>query len=74
MEIVMKLSDWLDKQGISIRDLGKQTKISSSQIWRIANGESWPSRDAAVTLIEATNAEVTADDLFNIPKRMRKVA
>lgn len=65
---------WLKKNKKSYRNAGDDLGIGESSVWRIAHGEHWASRDLGVKIIEYTGGEVTADDVWNVPVRLRRAA
>ena len=70
----MKLSEYLKKNRITIKDFSKKVGVSDVQVGRILNGTRNPSLHLGKKIEEATNQEVSIGDLFNpeAPSRLKK--
>ena len=63
-EVKMKLEKYLKKQGISIREFSRMTKISASGICRYISGQRTPTLKTIKKISSATNGEVTTEDFI----------
>lgn len=61
---MLELRIYLIKNHISIKDFAERIKYSRSQISNILNGASKPSKRLMITIEQATNGEVKAEDLL----------
>ena len=70
----MKLSEYLKKNRITIKDFSKKVGVSDVQVGRILNRTRNPSLHLGKKIEEATNQEVSIGDLFNpeAPSRLKK--
>lgn len=57
------LKKYLLDRDITLHSFSKTIERSVATVWKICNG-SWPSRDTAKRIKEATNGEVTPNDLL----------
>lgn len=62
----MKLSDWLEKQGLKPSQFAKKIGKSSSTITRIINGEHRPSLALMDLICETTNGAVAPNDFASV--------
>ena len=60
----MKLSEYLDRQQINIAQFARMAKIPQPTLWRIARGKVSPRPLNALRIEQATNGEVTRDELL----------
>lgn len=67
----MTLDDFLRANDMSERRFGLLIEASQSQVHRLRTGESWPSKDLAVKIVEATHGQVTANDFLPPPTKRR---
>lgn len=62
----MKLSEYLDRNNLSLGQLAKQCGTSASTILRMKESEVAPSKRVAEALWRATGGQVTPNDLFGL--------
>ena len=60
---MVKLKDYFDKKGIHPVKFATKNNISTTSIYRYMRGETSPSRERAKIIVEATEGEVTMNDL-----------
>jgi hypothetical protein len=66
---LMDLRTWIDKQGAgALRALSNKSGVPYETLWRAADKRHQLRLDYAARIIEATNGEVTVDDLVLAPK------
>lgn len=71
----MTLDDYLSAEGNSVSALAERAGTSAVSIHRILYGDQKPSADMIRAIVEATDGEVTADDLiFGAPRRKKERA
>lgn len=63
----MKLSQWLDEQGIHRIRFAMLAGISQPYVTELCQGSKWPSRDVAVKIMKATAGAVTPNDFLDQP-------
>ncbi len=62
----MELSEYLDRNNISLSQLAKQCGTSASTILRVKDAKVAPSRRVAKAVWVATGGQVTPNDLFGL--------
>ncbi len=63
----MKLSDWLDRSGITRMAFAKQLGVSPGTVTALCNGEAaWTSRETAARIAELTKGAVTPNDFIGL--------
>lgn len=62
----MELSEYLDRNNLSLGQLTKQCGTSASTILRVKESEVAPSKRVAEALWRATGGQVTPNDLFGL--------
>ncbi len=62
----MKLSEYLNRNNLSLGQLAKRCGTSASTILRIKDGDVAPSKRVARALWNATNGQVTPNDLYGL--------
>jgi transcriptional regulator with XRE-family HTH domain len=62
----MKLSEYLNRNNLSLGQLAKRCGTSASTILRIKDGEVAPSKRVARALWDATKGQVTPNDLYGL--------
>lgn len=60
----MKLSAYLDEQGITRRDFASRVGCSNGRITQLCEDGGWPSRELADKIAVETGGAVTADDFL----------
>jgi transcriptional regulator with XRE-family HTH domain len=60
----MKLSAYLDREGIKGAEFARRTGLSEATISLLCRGEIWVSRKSAKKIADASNGEVTANDFM----------
>lgn len=60
----MRLLDYLQRHRVSCRELGEKVGVSTTMIWKIANGKKGASLATAVKIQEATRGLVQPADLI----------
>jgi DNA-binding transcriptional regulator YdaS (Cro superfamily) len=60
----MNIASYLEKHGLSQEQFAKKLGVSQGLIWQWINGRTKISPDRALRIEEATNGEVTREDLF----------
>jgi len=71
----MKLKEYLDKNGLGLRDFASTLGVSAGHLSYIANGKKNPSLPLAMEIEKKTKGEVKIDDLFSptAPSRRKKI-
>jgi len=59
------LSQYILRQGITLKDISKQIGINTTALGRIVNGHTMPSLQTAVRINEITKGKVKIIDLYN---------
>lgn len=62
----MKLSEYLDANGIKRGDFARRVGVSAGWITALCDGSGWPSRDIAEKIVAETAGAVTADDFLRL--------
>jgi hypothetical protein len=62
----MKLSHWLDREGLKPADFAPRIRRSSEAVRRYAAGERIPDRETMPLIVAETRGEVTPNDFFDI--------
>lgn len=62
----MKLSEYLDANGIKRGDFARRVGVSAGWITALCDGSGWPSRDIAEKIVAETAGVVTADDFLRL--------
>lgn len=62
----MTLKDYLAQDGNSAAKLAKAAKVSTSTIWRAAEGKTLPSRELMQEIVRHTDGVVTPNDFYGI--------
>ena len=62
----MKLTQYLTVNGLTLNELARTCGTSASTILRIKDGEVAPSKRVARALWEATDGQVTPNDLYGL--------
>lgn len=62
----MQLSEYLNRNNLSLGQLAKRCGTSASTILRIKDGEVAPSKRVARALWDATGGQVTPNDLYGL--------
>ncbi len=62
----MKLAQYLTENGLTLHEFAKACGTSASTILRIKDGEVAPSKRVARALWNATNGQVTPNDLYGL--------
>ena len=62
----MRLGDFLDENGLTLRAFAKTCGVSASSIHRVRNGEVIPNRRLLDAIYQATNGQVTPADLIGV--------
>ena len=62
----MRLGDFLDEHGLTLRAFAKTCGVSASSIHRVRNGEVIPNRRLLAAIYEATGGQVTPSDIIGI--------
>jgi 3,4-dihydroxy 2-butanone 4-phosphate synthase/GTP cyclohydrolase II len=62
---VMKLADYLAREGMSQKDFAGRAGLSTATISLLVRGRVWVSREAAKRIAVATKGKVTAADFVN---------
>lgn len=62
----MKLAQYLTENGLTLNEFARTCGTSASTILRIKDGEVAPSKRVARALWEATNGQVTPNDLYGL--------
>jgi DNA-binding transcriptional regulator YdaS (Cro superfamily) len=63
----MKLNEYLKINGLQNRDMAKKLNVSDTSISLWISGDRFPRRSVACRIIEATNGQVTYEDLYGTP-------
>ncbi|MGB1918589.1 MAG: helix-turn-helix transcriptional regulator [Candidatus Puniceispirillales bacterium] len=63
----MKLSNWLKKSNITVKQFAHDVDVSPSLVSRYAAGKYIPTRKTMMKIVEVTNGNVTPNDFFDIP-------
>ena len=63
----MKLREWLDKRGMTAKELAAQIAVSPAMITRITKGQV-PRPDVMTKLAEVTEGQVRPDDFYELPR------
>lgn len=61
----MKLDTYLNENDLTETDFGRRIGLSQSQVNRIRNDKSWPSKGIMERIASATNGAVTANDFVD---------
>lgn len=62
----MRLRDYLEQNGLSLRTFAKRCGVSASTIHRVRNGKVTPNRRLMVTIVRETDGQVEPADLIGI--------
>lgn len=62
----MRLGDFLDEHGLTLRAFAKTCGVSASSIHRVRNGQVIPNRRLLDAIYQATNGQVTPADLIGV--------
>ena len=68
----MKLKDYRKLMGLNQKQAAKQLETSQPTINRWEQGLMLPSIKSAVKIIDWSNGQITADDLFGFESRLRE--
>jgi hypothetical protein len=63
---LMKLREWMDRECISLAEMGVRIQRTAEAVRRYAAGERIPDRDTMPKIVRVTGGEVTANDFFDI--------
>ena len=61
----MKLSEWMEREKVSVEDLARRLGRTPMQVWRYRAGKSMPRPAVMRRIIEITGGAVTANDFFH---------
>jgi transcriptional regulator with XRE-family HTH domain len=62
----MKLSEYLDREGLSQAAFAERSGLSTGTVSMLARGKTWLSRVAAHRIEKASGGEVTASDFVHV--------
>lgn len=62
---VMRLKDWIKKDGRRLEDLAPIVGVTPSNLSKITHGRFWVTAETADNIRTLTNGEVTLDDLHD---------
>jgi DNA transposition AAA+ family ATPase len=68
----MKVDEFIGKRKVNITQLAKQIGYDQAYLNKILNGYYKPSKKVADALTEASNGQITYDDLFEVYKERHK--
>jgi len=72
MIAIHPLRRWLFEHRLSFEKFGEQVHLSKGMVSQIISGNRYPSAEAIARIRDATNGEVSADDLIPSPKKEQK--
>jgi hypothetical protein len=64
--VVMKLSDYMEKRGLSATAMAAELDVAVSTVTRAAKGEIIPSRPLMASIYKATGGKVSAADFYDL--------
>lgn len=62
----MKLSAYLEREGLTGAEFARRSGLSEGTISLLCRGEIWLSRETARKIVEATSGDVTPNDFMNV--------
>lgn len=63
------LGAWIAKNGITLGEFAEMVGTTQATISRVCNGVNFPRRDLMLAIVEATDWEVDANALLNVPAK-----
>ena len=67
----MQLADYLKKHKKSHDAFGREIGVAGATVSRYANKQRHPEPEIMQKIIDVTNAQVTANDFFEVPESLR---
>lgn len=63
----MTLSQWIEREGISLSEFGSRIGRTAEAVRRYCNGDRIPDRETMPVIVRETRGEVTPNDFFAMP-------